>query len=238
VLGDYKYFEELAPEPRKFLFNVREDPGEIDNLIASLPDKASELDLLLRMQRSKEKSGLIIQGVSSKATEGTRWDLTLRTDGRFVEVTPIDLEAMDSYDYEPGGTRLTVKCLLMPHQDNVVRKGLLQDKDAFEIRVDPPDARVYVESNEYGGLEEPMPVFLGPLRTKTTAPLEFLANQGNLKMDDLSTLFTEAERNPGSSIKGVFIPPGVYVIRLPDAGSGDIEIPAEMVERLKALGYL
>ena len=238
VLGDYKYFEELAPEPRQFLFNVREDPDEMDNLIDSLPEKATELDLLLRMQRSTEKSGLIIQGISSKATEHTQWNLTLRTDGQFVEVTPIDLEAMDSYDFEPGGTRLKIECLLMPQQDNVVKKGLLQDKDAFEIRVDPPDARVYVESNEYGGVEERMPVFLGPLRTETTAPLEFLANQGDLKMDDLSTLFTEAERNPGSSVEGVFIPPGVYVIHLPNARSGDIEIPAAMVERLKALGYL
>ena len=238
VLGDYKYFEELAPEPRQFLFNVREDPEEMDNLIDSLPEKATELDLLLRMQRSTEKSGLIIQGISSKATEHTQWNLTLRTDGQFVEVTPIDLEAMDSYDYEPGGTRLKIECLLMPQQDNVVKKSLLQDKDAFEIRVDPPDARVYVESNEYGGVEKRMPVFLGPLRTETTAPLEFLANQGELKMDDLSVLFTEAERNPSSSVKGVFIPPGVYVIHLPNARSGDIEIPAAMVERLKALGYL
>ena len=238
VLGDYKYFEELAPEPRKFLFNVREDPGETNNLITSHPEKASELDLLLRMQRSTERSGLIVQGISSKATERTLWTLTLKTDGQFVEVTPIDLEAMDSYDYEPGGKRLTIKCLLMPHPDNVVKKSLLQDKDAFQIRVDPPDARIYVESNEYGGIAEAMPVFLGPKRTETAAPLDFSGTREDLRMDDLSTLFTEAERNPASSMEDVFIPPGVYVVRLPDIGSGDIEIPADMVERLKALGYL
>ena len=238
VLDDYKYIEELAPEPRKFLFNIREDPGEMNNLLDSLPEKASELDLLLRMQRSTEKSGLIVQGVSSKATEHGLWTMTLKTDGQFVEVTPIDLEATDSYDYEPGGKQLTVQCLLMPLQDNVVQKSLVQDKDAIAIRVEPPDAKVHIESNEYSGVEQHMPIFLGPQRTEASAPLEFSANQEDLKMNDISMLFTEAERNPRSSVKGLFIPPGVYVVRLPDAGAGDIEIPPEMVERLKALGYL
>jgi len=238
VLGDYKYFEELSPEPRKYLFNIREDPGETNNLYSELPLKVAELDLLLRMQRSRERSGLILQAISSKATENTQWNLTLRTDGKFVDVTPLNLEATDSYNYETGGTHLTIECLLMPQQDNVVKKGLLQDNDAFQIRVDPPDARIYVESNEYGGIAGAMPVFLGPKRTETAVPVDFSGTQENLGMDDISTLFTEAERDPGSSMQGVSIPPGVYVIRLPDVGSGDIEIPADMVERLKALGYL
>ncbi len=237
VLGDYKYFEELAPTAEKYLFNLRQDPGETKNLIDEQPDKAAELEILLKVQRSSELSGLIVQGIGSKATKGVDWSLSLETDGQFIEVSPIDLEPTDSFEYEPGGNKLTIQCDLTPGNDFVVTKGRLQDSDSFAIRVDPPDAKVFIRSNQFGRSAR-MPVFLGPNRTKTSAPVEFTANREDLKMEQLSTLFTEAERDPRGSDNLVSIPPGVYVVRLPDASAGEIDMPEEMIERLKALGYM
>jgi hypothetical protein len=237
VLGDYKYFEELAPEPRTFLFNLRDDPGETKNLADELPKRTAELSLLLRMQRASEGSGLVIKGVGSHGTKGAHWSLTMTTDGQFIEATSLDLESEDSIEYEPGGSILTVNCDLQAGQDNLADNKLIQDSDTITIRIDPPDARVFIQRTRLGQSDR-MPLFLGPKRKKHLAPVDFAANQEDLRMEQLSTLFTKLERDPREKDRRNAIPPGVYIVRLPDAKAGDIEIPAEMVERLKALGYM
>jgi arylsulfatase A-like enzyme len=237
VLGDYKYFEELLPEPQEYLFNIHEDPEETRNLVEVRPEKLAELKLLLDMQRASEQSGLVVKGIGSKASAGSSWRMTLSTEGAFVDVSSTDLESGDSVDYEVGGSTLTIRCDLSPRRDSAAGKGRIPDEDTLTIRVDPPDARVFVQQYKADQAAR-MPVYLGPERKKTRPPLDFVGNDDSLRVEQLSTLFTQAERNSMGSDGDVNIPPGVYVVRLPDGPSSEIGIPEDMVERLKALGYL
>ena len=237
VLGDYKYFEELLPEPQEYLFNIREDPGETRNLVDLRPEKLAELKLLLEMQRATEQSGLVVKGIGSKTPAGGSWDMTLSTEGAFVDVSSTDLESGDRVDYEVGGSTVTIRCDLSPRSDSAAGKGRIPDEDTLIIRVDPPDARVFVQPYKADQAVR-MPIYLGPERKKARPPLDFVGNDDSLHVEQLSTLFTQAERNSMGSDGDVNIPPGVYVVRLPDSPSDEIGIPADMVERLKALGYL
>jgi hypothetical protein len=81
-------------------------------------------------------------------------------------------------------------------------------------------------------------VLLGLARDRATAPLEFTANDPRLTTPDLGVMFSEAERNPESESRQLPIEPGLYLAHLPGADDGEAAIPEEIMERLKALGYV
>ena len=60
----------------------------------------------------------------------------------------------------------------------------------------------------------------------------------NLLAPDLSAMFSKAERNPMAPLNAPATPPGLYVVQLPGPSLGDDDIPAEMLARLRALGYV
>jgi len=237
LLDRFKYLEEILPEPGRFLYDLQSDPGELVNLLDAEPSIVAELSALLREHRAASRSGLALRVVGDKRPVGRALVARARTDGRFVEVEGFELEAGDEIEFEPGGQELTLRFLLKPMQDNVGNKNFLQDMDSVLLRVDPPDAQVTIESIDIDGMPG-APLLLGLARESVQPPHTITANDPLLQTPDLGVMFSEEEQNPISKFEELVIAPGMYIANLPGADGTDAEIPEEIMERLRALGYV
>ena len=237
LLGRFKYLEEILPEAGRYLFDLQTDPGERTNLLDEQPSVVGELSALLREHRAASRSGLALRVVGDKTPAGRSLVVRARTRGRFVEVEGFELEEGDEIGFEPGGQEISLEFQLKPLQDNVGNKNFLQDMDSVLVRVDPPDALVTIHVFDIDGMPG-APILMGLPRDRAELPHTFTANDPALTTPDLGVMFSEAERNPISKFEELAISPGMYIANLPGADGTDAEIPEEIMERLKALGYV
>jgi arylsulfatase len=237
LFGRFKYLEEILPEPGRYLYDLQTDPGERSNLVETEPDLVQELSLLLREHRAQTRTGLALRVIGDKRPKGRTATVRVRTSGRFVEVEGFDLEAGDEIDFEPGAQEFGLRFLLNPVVDNVGAKSLLQDMDSVMLRVDPPDASVTIESLDIDGRPD-TPLYLGLARERVLPPHSLAANDPALRTPDLAVMFSERERRPISAFDELAIAPGMYVVNLPGSDDAEGDIPADILERLKALGYI
>lgn len=235
--GRFKYLEEILPQPSRKLFDLQTDPEERNNLLDAQPELVAELSALLAEHRAGFRSGVALRMVGDKRASGRALTARVRTDGRFVEVDGFDLEPGDEIVFSPGASEFTLRFQLNPMFDNVGSKRLMQDMDSVNLRVDPPDALVTVESFEIDGIPD-APVLLGLGRTRALLPHTFTANDPLLMTPDLAVMFSERERDPTTAFDALSIEPGMYVVNLPGSDGSDAETPAEIMERLRALGYV
>ena len=242
VLVDrFKYFEVSRPEPTRHLYDLETDPDETRNLAAldepRITSKLEELTNILELHRAASRSGLVLTFIGDKQA-GRSVEVVLRTEGTFVSAEGLDQEAAARPEIAEGGQELRMTLDLSPFRNNVMKHAIEQDNDGLHLRLDPPDAVVtLVSAHIDGGIQ--LPVFLGPARTETQAPVEVGPLEPDLLVPDLGVLFTEEERNPavGQDQDELRIRPGVYVVALPGAEL-EAEMTPEMYERLKALGYV
>lgn len=232
-----KYVEESLPEPRTLLFDLETDPGELNNMAQAKPGKARELAALLKLHRASRRSGLVLAAVGDKAAGGRTVEVRLATDGRFVDTELFEHEGSDAVEFEPGGGSVVVRLDLTALENNVMKGVLVQDIDWVNLRVEPPDARVTVEAFTVSGTDG-WPVFRGTDRVRDTVPTDLSADDDALLTDDLGMLFGESERNPTSDNNLLSIPPGLYIVSLRGVDADLTDIPADMHQRLKELGYV
>ncbi|MFT7462489.1 MAG: arylsulfatase A-like enzyme [Pseudohongiellaceae bacterium] len=237
VLGRYKYFEEVLPEPEKYLFDMQADPDERNNLYDTEQETAQSMVTLLQAHRASELSGLVLTGVGDKSESASVLEARLSTDGLFVGVDGIDLEEGDLATIGSGGSTADVRLQLAAYKTNIGFKPWQQDFDTVVLRLDPPDAMVTLNSLTLNG-EPAGPVYLGLSRTAQEVPLTSSAGLPELAVPELSAMFTEAERNPLARANELSVPAGLYLVILPDFSADLADIPDEMMDRLRALGYV
>jgi len=237
ILDRYKYFEELLPQAQKYLYDLHADPDEQVNLVLDDAATAASLSKILQLHRSTEISGLVLTALGQKRPEERLLRLRLRTDGMFRNVNPLDLEADDQVRLHEDGKRLELDFILKGDWSNVTKNVLRQDFDTVVLRLEPSDARVTLESALVDG-DATVPIFLGLERIEAEAPQVFSSAMTSLLAPDLSAMFSKAERNPMAPLNAPATPPGLYVVQLPGPSLGDDDIPAEMLARLRALGYV
>ncbi len=234
----FKYVEESLPEPRRLFFDLATDPGEQRNLVdaPAARDKVRELETILRFHRASRRTGLVLSGVGDKDPAGRAMEVRLSTDGRFVGAELFDHEAGDVAEYEAGGATMTLRLDLRAYDNNVNKGALVQDIDSVHLTVEPPGAAVRVESVT-GADGRAWPVFLGTARARADLPASLAADDEALLTDDMGLLFSEEERRPVAG-EAPSVPPGLYVVSLRGLDAELDELPAEMHDRLKELGYV
>jgi len=237
VLGRYKYFEEVLPEPAKYLFDMQADPGELNNLYDTEHATAESMATLLQAHRASELSGLVLTAVGDKNPVASVLEAQLSTEGHFVGVDGIDLEEGDLATITSGGSAVDVRLTLAAYKTNIGFKTWQQDFDTVALRLDPPDAQITISSLTLDG-EPAGPALMGLARAEQTPPLTFSAGSPELAVPELSAMFTEAERNPLARANELSVPTGLYVANLPDVTADLADIPDEMMDRLRALGYV
>ncbi len=240
----FKYIEESLPTPRTMLFDLETDPHETRNMVKRAAGKAQELATLLEYHRAAKRSGLTLCAVGDKSTNGRSLQARLTTDGRFVSANLSEQEAGDRVDFTPGGQEMTLSWELAPYENNVMKGVLLQDIDSLNVRVEPPDAVVRIESLHFAGTgsnahpAQEWPLRLGTARTEAAVPHALHAHDETLLTQDLGLLFSESERLPTADRADLRIAPGLYVVSLQGMDADLTDIPPEMFDRLKELGYV
>jgi arylsulfatase A-like enzyme len=245
ILGDYKYIEETSPRQRKMLFNLSADPLETEDLVKTERERASELATILDEYFAATQGGFHLKLVNAgdQKTRVVRGRIT--TTGRFTGVRRVELEEGDVATVDDSGKELSLRLVLRDFPTRLYgryRNRLyemifgsdrrwVQDIDSLLVRVDPPDApiRVMELASEDG---EPMPLFLGPgRRPQASLPVEVSAADSAL-IGDPGALFREERRTAQT------IPMGGYLLLGSQVESAVVDMPDDLEERLKALGYL
>lgn len=151
IRGRWKYVAEEEPSRRRFLFDLAADPGETTNLHDERPDVAGELRTLLAAYRGGRDAGVHLRAASARDGENpTTVRVRLRAEGgRVTDVRGVELEDEDAYGVDPftGTAEVTFVLREVPREAGK-RKRLKQDVDGVVVRVEPPEARLVIETIE------------------------------------------------------------------------------------------
>ena len=240
IRGKYKYMEEKLPTPRKFLFNLEEDPKEIHNLIESEPELARELAMLVKIHDQGKRTGLALRLVG-KGTQSAK--IVLRSEGLFTGAEMLETEKGDGFSIAAGGHVLTIECELKEYRSNIGELPT-SDIDTIILQLDPPHSEVSVESLELVDSEESFPLYLGLKRIQSSVPHVLDPGDPILETEDLGLLFQAERRAAGSNVRGdakrVKQPkPGLYAVALEPFQGEDVDsLPEDIRRQLEELGYL
>ena len=240
VSGDYKYMEEKLPLQRSFLFNIKKDPKEKNNLVLSRPRLAAELATLVRIHEQGRRAGLTLRLVGEQQTKVR---VILRTAGKITGVDLLELEESDSATLDETGQELTLNVSLDEFESNI-GKLKTSDIDTFTLHLQPTDAEVTVELLEAEGAKGEFPLFLGLDRLIASVPHTLAPKAPELQTADLGLLFRKERTLASKKVRGdsktVEQPPaGLYVVALEAIESADIaSMPQDVRDQLEELGYL
>ncbi|MFT5284179.1 MAG: arylsulfatase A-like enzyme [Planctomycetota bacterium] len=240
IQGQYKYVEETLPEPRSFLFDLEADPEEKVNLIESHPETVAELAMMLKIHNQGQQAGITVRIVGKGSNSLVA---TLRTDGKFIDVVPMEMEPGDILEIDESGQLLTLQLELKDFRSNI---GNLRtsDIDSFTVKLDPPNANLMVESMELLDSAQEIPLFLGNDRVKTSLPHSVSINDPAIITEDLGLLFRKERMAASMHVRGdvdrvLQPPPGMYVVALKEVAREEIDsMSDEIRKQLEDLGYL
>lgn len=240
ISGDYKYIEEMLPLQRSFLFNIKKDPREKNNLIHEQPRIAAELAMLVKMHEQGQRAGLTLRLVGE---EHTKVRAVLRTAGKFTGVDSLEVEENDTATIDETGQVLTLNLALDEFESNI-GKLRTSDIDTFTLHLEPSDAEVTVELLEVEGVKGDFPLFLGLDRAIAPVPHTLEPKSPELLTADLGLLFrkertlaSKAKRGQATQVEQP--PAGLYVVALEAIESEDIaSMPQDVRDQLEELGYL
>lgn len=230
VSASYKFLRRSRPDPSVSLYDIEHDPAETKDLATASVDLRRRLESTLDAYLARRSSGIHLRVVHGPKDEPVGCEVSLRTTGRFTDVSAARLEADDRFELSGDAQRLTLNCRL-ENRLQVLRakERLVPDEDGVRFLVIPSDARIVVERLR---LDDGSQI---PLRAGTGAELEatpfiFEATDPALSVRDVGESLRDAGTAPEGRARAF-----LAVIR-PTAETA--ELPQELLDRLRALGYV
>lgn len=231
VLKDsMKYIEQISPDPGHYLFDLAADPEEQVNRAAQDLARAAELRALLAARYASRQAGVHLQFVGQDGEGTLQIQARVQSDGEIRFALPQELEEGDVIE-QLGPSSLRVSIHLTAYRGPSERRARA-DVDAVQFRVDPPDARLTIESLEvlpdgdYG-------VFLGRDERPSRDPLPLV-----VPLDREELRWTENLEGSGAT-RVASRRAGAYLFVIPDPAEHSAEdLPDSLRQRLIHLGYL
>jgi hypothetical protein len=186
---------------------------------------------VLEAYLSEKSSGIHLRIVNDFPRPPVGCEARLHTTGRFVEVSGIRLEGGDRFELSADGRELRLECRLENrHQSTRTGPRLIPDEDGLVFLVSPPDAPVVVQQLRRvdGGA---LPLRAGAGRGLETVPFAFEATDATWAVRDVEELLVDAAWAPRRASPEAY----VGVVRAPSRRE---DIPRELLDRLRALGYV
>jgi arylsulfatase A-like enzyme len=231
MAGDFKYLRVHSSESQEFLFNVREDPWEMRNLMETEAATAKAMARDLDTYTASVSGGVHVWLVNGSDRKERVMEVRIRTEGKFEGFRTSQFEDGDMATLSKDRQELNFKVVLRNHANPILRRPrIFVDDDRMTFRVDPPDATVVIESLTEDG--EPGAVFLGASKRKTAAPATFGQADGGLEVGSMGELFKFTRDF------SIVADAGAYVGVIAEVESGDVEMDEKLRDRLKALGYV
>jgi hypothetical protein len=231
--GPHKYLRRTRPEAAELLFDIERDPAESTNLAAKQAEARADLAASLDAHLGKRSSGVHLRIVSEAAGDAVGAEVQLRTTGRFTGVSGVRLEPGDRLEVSEQGQRLHLNLRLVNrHQQlSTGNPRLVPDEDGVVFQVSPPNARIVVERLRLDRDQE-LSLHAGVGRGETKVPFAFEATDSAWRIRDVGELLAGAGRAADDSSPKAY----VGVIRAPAQRTE--QLPRELLERLRSLGYL
>jgi arylsulfatase A-like enzyme len=231
VSGSDKYLRRIRPEPEELLFDLGRDPGETDDLAARAGDRVARLSEALDAELARRSTGVHFRVWNDLGEKPNRCRTLLRTDGRFVDVSPHLLESEDDLEVSEDATSLRLRCVLRnrPHPTGGTPPWVA-DEDGFVFSVEPLTASVTVETLALEPSGE-LALRVGPERALRPVPFAFETLEPALQVRDGEELLVEVGQPPVRAPMGAYL--GVVMPKIDTA-----DVPDEVIERLRAFGYI
>ena len=229
--GSHKYLRRSRPTVSESLYDLERDPAESKDLAGSQADSRVRLAATLDAYLGAKSRGIHLRIVNDSTGDPVGCRAVLQTTGRFVEVSDVRLEPEDHVELSDDGRRLRLDCWLEKRQQSTsAGPRLLPDEDGLIFRVRPPDAPVVVQELRLSG-GEALPLRAGAQRGLETIPFTFEATDAAWSVRDIDELLADgalAEERAGA---------GAY-LGVVQASATLEDLPQELLERLRALGYM
>ena len=217
VAEHFKYVEALQPTPGRYLFDLRADPGEQTNLLATHAELGASLAADLRRHVARHAAGLHLKLASDPSRTGQSVIGELRTTGRFGDVAALELEAEDRWSLADDRRALTFELVLRDFaQRSTDDVAAIRDVDELVVQVEPSDS----------------PVTLASLRWQDGADVRVHPPGQRVLRLSAPELVAPAVLPAGQRLA-----PGAHVFVVPEPEEAPSEAPAGITERLRALGY-
>jgi hypothetical protein len=229
--GSHKYLRRSRPIVSESLYDIERDPAETRDLASVQADPHRRLAAVLEAYLGEKSSGIHLRIVSDFPRRPVGCEARLHTTGRFVEVSGVRLEAGDRFELSADGRELRLDFRLENrHQSTRAGPRLIPDEDGLIFLVNPPDAPIVVQQlrRADGGA---FPLRAGGLRGREAVPFTFEATDASWSVRDVEELLADAAWAPRRASPEAY----VGVVRAPSRRE---EIPNELLDRLRALGYV
>lgn len=222
-----KYLRRVRPDEEELLFDVETDPQEKEDLTELDAKSRRRLAAALDRRLARTSSGVHLQILNGIRAPARDCQAVLRTTGRFVEVSGADLEAGDRFEISQDGGTVHFHCRLENRLTSAGGRHLATDEDGVVFAVSPQDAPIAVE---HLGLSEdrPIPLMVGRHHRPEAVPFSFDATRADLAVRDAEELL----RGAGGAQK-----PRAYLAVVSPPRERE-DVPGEVQDRLRALGYL
>lgn len=229
--GPHKYLRRLRPNPSESLFDIEQDPAETEDLASEHPDVRLRLAASLDAYLARKSSGIHLRIVNDVEANPAGCEVLLQTTGHFVEVSAVRLEPEDRFGLSEDGQRLKLDCRLENRlQTTRTQPRLVPDEDGLVFLVSPPEAPIVVQQLRLGN-GRALPLRAGATRGLQTIPFAFEATDAAWSIHDVGELLSDA----ASATEGGSVAAYLGVIRAPVERK---ELPKELLDSLRALGYL
>ena len=222
IRGHWKYVLVHEPEPKALLFNLASDPEERKNRNAAEPEIARTMRGLLHEKRAEDAAGVhLLLASDRRSPEPTTVRARLHVEGgRLRDLVGIELEDEDVYSVDPITEVIELAFVLREtSRHSTIRQRKQQDLDGLIVRLEPPTARLVIDSIE--GM-------VGILFARG----EKLAGQTwplTLAADATDWPAPPPDQQSGRRAAGTYL----WVHAAPEL----IEIPKDLGQRMRELGY-
>ncbi len=230
LAGPHKYLRRSRPSASEALFDLEQDPSEIENLARARAGTRERMAASLDAYLGRRSSGIHLRIVSEPDADAAGCEAHLETEGRFSDVAAVRLEPGDGFELTNDGRALRLACRLENQvQPTNAGSRLLPDEDGLSFRVHPPDAPIVLKRvGLTGGGTLPLRSASGP--KIEDFPAAWTATAEPWAVRDMG----EAMSAAGPVREGEGARAYLGVIPAPERHEG---LSAELRSRLEALGY-
>jgi hypothetical protein len=240
----WKYVLKLRPWGSEELYDLKNDPKELNNLIAKETKEAERLARELHARHLGDAFPGFRLRVASDPASARKVALRLTTNGRFTHVSEDGVSSIDSVELSADRKAIDLKLLMVMvvYSKSIVgrdrpisRPVNAPDVTELTIAVEPADSEIRLEVKDEETKKGPRSVRRGV--EKAELPFAFAANDAAL---EVRALPGEDFPKGGLGIS-VYRPRGAPLEAAHDsrrAPKSELEsLPPDVAERLRALGY-